>query len=103
EIFTPPYLETGAPRPTISSAPAAMPRGQTVDIPTPDGSRIAKARLMRTATATHVTTSDMREVALPMQKSPDGVSVTVPQEATIVPPGPYMLFLVDDKGVPSQG
>lgn len=102
EIFTPPYLESGAPRPTITSAPAAMPRGQTVDIPTPDGSRIAKARLMRTATATHVTTSDMREVALPMRKTPDGVSVTVPQEATIVPPGPYMLFLVDDKGVPSE-
>ena len=37
-----------------------------------------------------------------MQKTPDGVSVTVPQEPTIVPPGPYMLFLVDDKGVPSE-
>ena len=44
----------------------------------------------------------MRDVALPMQKTPDGVSVTVPPEPTIVPPGPYMLFLVDDKGVPSE-
>jgi hypothetical protein len=26
----------------------------------------------------------------------------VPQEPTIVPPGPYMLFLVDDQGVPSE-
>ncbi|MCD2197069.1 DUF1929 domain-containing protein [Actinomycetospora endophytica] len=102
EIFTPPYLEKGTPRPTITSAPPTMPRGQNFDIPTPDGNRIAKARLVRTATATHVTTTDMRDVALPMQKTPDGVSVTVPPEPTITPPGPYMLFLVDDKGVPSM-
>ncbi|WP_433799423.1 galactose oxidase-like domain-containing protein [Actinomycetospora sp. CA-084318] len=102
EIFTPPYLESGAPRPTISSAPPVLTRGQTVTIPTPDASRIAKARLIRTSSATHVTTTDMRDVALDMQKTPDGVSITVPKEATIVPPGPYMLFLVDDKGVPSE-
>jgi hypothetical protein len=101
EIFTPPYLEKGLPRPTITSAPAAMPRGRSFDIPTPDAGHIAKARLIRTSTATHVTTVDMRDVALPMQKTPDGVSVTVPQESTIVPPGQYMLFLVDDQGVPS--
>ena len=27
--------------------------------------------------------------------------MTVPQEATLVPPGQYMLFLVSDQGVPS--
>jgi hypothetical protein len=102
EIFTPPYLEKGTPRPTITSAPASMTRGQQVEIPTPDANRIAKARLIRTSSATHVTTTDMRDVALPMQKTPTGVSVTVPQEPTIVPPGPYMLFLVDDQGVPSE-
>jgi Domain of unknown function (DUF1929) len=78
-----------------------MPRGQTVDIPTPDAAHIAKARLVRTSTATHVTTVDMRDVALSMQKTPDGVSVTVPPQATIVPPGQYMLFLDSDQGVPS--
>lgn len=102
EIFTPPYLEKGLPRPRITSAPPTMDRGRTVDIPTPDAAHIAKARLIRTSTATHVTTVDMRDVALPLQKTPDGVSVTVPQEPTIAPPGPYMLFLVDDKGVPSE-
>jgi hypothetical protein len=102
EIFTPPYLEKGLPRPTITSAPPTMNRGQTVDIPTPDGASIAKARLIRTSTATHVTTTDMRDVSLQMQKTPNGVSVTVPPQPTIVPPGPYMLFLVDDKGVPSE-
>jgi hypothetical protein len=101
EIFTPPYLEKGLPRPRISSAPPTMTRGQTVDIPTPDAAHVAKARLIRTSTATHVTTVDMRDVALPMTKTPDGVSVTVPPESTITPPGPYMLFLVSDQGVPS--
>lgn len=36
-----------------------------------------------------------------MQTTPDGVSVSVPRESTIVPPGQYMLFLVSDQRVPS--
>jgi hypothetical protein len=101
EVFTPPYLYQGA-RPTIGSVPPTMPRGTTVDVPTPDASRIRSARLIRTATATHVTTVDMRSVALDLRPGARGVSVTVPKEAAIVPPGPYMLFLVDDRGVPSE-
>ena len=49
-----------------------MPRGRVVDIPTPDAAHIAKARLVRTSTATHVTTVDMRDVALPLRKTPTG-------------------------------
>jgi hypothetical protein len=100
EIFTPPYLYQGA-RPTVGSVPPTMPRGTTVDVPTPDASHIRSARLIRTATATHVTTVDMRSVALDVRPAAGGVSVTVPKEAAIAPPGPYMLFLVDDRGVPS--
>jgi hypothetical protein len=77
-------------------------RGSTVDIPTPDAAHVKTARLIKTATATHVTTVDMRSVALDVRPGPDGVSVTVPKESTIAPPGPYMLFLVDDRGVPSE-
>ena len=43
----------------------------------------------------------MRSVALDLAPSADGVSVTVPTDPALTPPGPYMLFLVDDQGVPS--
>ena len=29
--------------------------------------------------------------------------VTIPPSPNIVPPGPYLLFIVDDDGVPSEG
>jgi hypothetical protein len=36
-----------------------------------------------------------------MSPTPDGVSITVPTNPALTPPGPYMLFIVDDRGVPS--
>ncbi len=101
EIYTPPYLYRGN-RPTITDAPPTMALGSIATVATPDASRIRSARLMKTATATHVTTVDMRSVALPVAPGPGGVSVSVPQQPEIVPPGPYMLFLLDDRGVPSE-
>ncbi len=100
EIFTPPYLFHGA-RPTVSRAPTTLGRGQTATVATPDAARIRSARLIKASTATHVTTTDMRSVALDLAPSADGVSVTVPTDPALTPPGPYMLFLVDDQGVPS--
>jgi hypothetical protein len=40
---------------------------------------------------------------LPFQVAADGLSLTVtpPAAAKLAPPGPYMLFILNDKGVPS--
>jgi hypothetical protein len=101
EIYSPPYMYQGN-RPTITDAPTTMPMGSTAHVTTPDASRIRSARLMKASTATHVTTVDMRSVALDVRPSSDGVDVTVPPQPEIVTPGPYMLFLVDDRGVPTE-
>lgn len=100
EIYSPPYLYQGS-RPTITNAPPTLARGQTARIPTPDAAHIRSARLIKASTATHVTTTDMRSVALDVAPTPGGVSVTVPENPALTPPGPYMLFIVDDRGVPS--
>lgn len=100
EIYTPPYLFRGA-RPTIGQAPTTLARGRTATVATPDAEHIRSARLIKASTATHVTTTDMRSVALDMAPTPNGVSVTVPANPALTPPGPYMLFLVNDQGVPS--
>ncbi|MDN5857136.1 MAG: kelch motif-containing protein [Pseudonocardia sp.] len=102
EIYTPAYLFRTT-RPTIGEAPATVRLGETMTVTTPDAARIAKARLMRPSAATHVTDLEQRSVALDITKGPDGtLALAVPKQDTIALPGFYMLFLVDDKGVPSE-
>ena len=73
------------------------------DDPDAGPEHIRSARLIKASTATHVTTTDMRSVALDTAPTAGGLSVTVPEEPGLTPPGPYLLFLVDDRGVPSVG
>jgi hypothetical protein len=100
EIYTPPYLFRG-PQPTIADAPPTAALGATIDVATPDAARIRSARLMAPMASTHVTDTGQRSVALDLRVRDGGVSVTVPEDRTIAPPGRYMLFLVDERGVPS--
>jgi hypothetical protein len=101
EIYTPAYLFK-TPQPRISDAPKTVALGARMTVSSPDAAKIAKARLVRPSAATHVTDLEQRTVALDMTKSPDGtLALAVPKEDTIVPPGFYMLFLVDDQGIPS--
>lgn len=101
EIYSPPYLFAGE-RPQITDAPATVALGETMTIATPDADRVDRARLIRPSAVTHVTDLEQRSVALEMERRPDGtLDLTVPREATLVPPGFYMLFLVDSAGTPS--
>ena len=58
---------------------------------------------MRPGAVTHVTDVDQRSVALDLARSAGGVTLKVPKAKGLVPSGWYMLFLIDDKGVPSTG
>jgi hypothetical protein len=101
EIYSPPYLFQGD-RPEITDAPESVALGSAMTIATPDADRIDRARLVRPGAATHVTDLEQRSVALDVRRGADGgLALTVPGEAALVPPGYYMLFLVDDAGVPS--
>ena len=50
---------------------------------------------------TDVTDVEQRSVALDITPVDDALELAVPEEATIVPAGFYMLFLVDHAGTPS--
>jgi hypothetical protein len=102
EVYSPPYLFKGK-RPVAGAGPTAVQRGTTVDFATPDAKRIRTARLLRPGAVTHVTDVDQRSVALDVTPTADGVALSVPKSKGLVPSGWYMLFLVDDKGVPSTG
>jgi hypothetical protein len=100
EVFSPPYLFQGD-RPVIGDGPSAVQRGTTVTFRTPDSGRITAARLMRPSAVTHATDVDQRSVALDVTPAPGGLDLSIPERKGLVPSGWYMLFLVDDRGVPS--
>jgi Domain of unknown function (DUF1929) len=107
EIFTPPYLFHG-PRPVITQAPGEAKLGTQITVATPDAASITKARLLRPGAATHSTDLEQRSVALDITRldttgEADGtLGLRIPAAATLVPPGHYMLFLVNAAGTPSE-
>jgi hypothetical protein len=100
EIYTPPYLFRGA-RPAIGDGPATVTRGQRATFATASAGDIASARLIRPSAATHMLNTEQRSVALDLVAGPGSVTVTVPDAPALVPPGPYLLFLLNRDGVPS--
>jgi hypothetical protein len=101
EIFSPPYLFRG-PRPVITAAPAQCTWGQTIQITTPQAGNLRWASLVKPGVTTHSFDCNQRLVDLEGMAQAGGVvSVTVPQNPNLLPPGWYMLFLVDNSGIPS--
>ncbi|CAM5591118.1 radical copper oxidase GlxA [Streptomyces narbonensis] len=105
EVFTPPYLHrTGTDRPALGEGPQELDQNGRATFTTADAGRIVKARLMRPSAVTHTTDVEQRSVELGLVRGQDGKSVTidVPQDRTLVPPGWYMLFVTDADGIPSE-
>jgi hypothetical protein len=102
QVYSPPYLFKGA-RPIITGAPATISHGSNFIVSTPDAARIAKVSLIRPGSVTHAFDQDQRFVPLTFQTISGGVSVQAPTNANSAPPGFYLLFIVDNDGVPSVG
>ncbi|MCX4983536.1 kelch motif-containing protein [Streptomyces sp. NBC_00572] len=105
EVFTPPYLHrAGTDRPALGEGPEELDQNGRATFRTQDARRITGARLMRPSAVTHSTDVEQRSVELGLTRSQDGTTVTVdvPQDKTLVPPGWYMLFVTDANGIPSE-
>jgi hypothetical protein len=101
EIYTPAYLEKGTPRPRITSGPTEMTYGGSYALGTTQASPLTSAVLVRPASVTHSSDANQRLVALGLTPTTTGITVQVPAEPNLTPPGWYMLFVVDADGVPS--
>jgi hypothetical protein len=101
QVYSPPYLFTGTTRPVIKSAPSATTRGQTIAVTT-NATNIVSATLVAPGATTHANDMHQRVIKVKTTVSAKTVHVTVPTSAALVPPGFYMLFLIDDSGVPSK-
>jgi hypothetical protein len=101
EIFSPPYLFTGTPRPTFTGAPAASGYGASVTVQTPNPAAIGSAVLIRPGAVTHCFDMEQRMVGLTFTRGAGTITLQTPPRPNVAPRGWYMLFLVSTSGVPS--
>jgi hypothetical protein len=102
EIYSPPYLFRG-PRPVIASAPASVRPGESLFVGTPDGAAITQVTLLAPGAVTHQVNMHQRFQRLNFAAVSGGLNVQVPANTNLVPPGDYLLFLLNADGVPSVG
>ena len=100
EIYEPAYLHKGGERPAIQGAPAAVDYDQGLSVST-SGPTAKRAVLMAPAATTHGFDSNQRHVELRVTPRAGGLDAVAPPNANVAPPGYYMLFVLDDRGVPS--
>ncbi|HET8951963.1 MAG TPA: Ig-like domain-containing protein [Solirubrobacteraceae bacterium] len=107
QVFTPPYLfktdGSGqlADRPVIDAAPAVANYGQPFQVDTAQAGSISKVALLRLGSVTHSVNMEQRYIPLGFTAGAASLTATAPANANIAPPGVYMLFVVDNAGVPS--
>lgn len=106
EVYSPPYLFNSdgslATRPTISSVtPGLIGYGASFQVQTPDAANISSVVLMKDGSTTHAFDMDQRMVGLSFTAGSGVLNVTAPPNGNTAPPGYYMLFLINNAGVPS--
>ena len=105
EIYRPAYLFNPdgslATRPAITGAPTSISYGNTFTVTSPDAANISSVVLVRNGTVTHAFGMDQREVGMSFTAGNGQLTVTAPPNGDIAPPGYYMLFILNNSGVPS--
>ncbi len=100
EFFSPPYLFNGA-RPTITSAPTQVNYGQNFTVSTPDSASITNVTWVSLSSVTHGFNAGQHFNQLSFTPVSGGLTVTAPAQPGTAPPGYYLLFILNGKGVPS--
>ncbi|SCX81306.1 galactose oxidase-like domain-containing protein [Nitrosospira sp. Nsp13] len=102
ELYSPGYLSLGA-RPVISNAPPAVTYASAFVIETPQAANINAVVLIAPISVTHHTDAGQRYIKLPIgSRTVSTLETQAPAHGNIAPPGSYMLFVVDNQGVPSE-
>jgi hypothetical protein len=108
EVYRPPYMFR-SPRPVLTLPGSTLTYGQSLSIGVPTGAKaIKKVAIIRNGSTTHTNNMDQRYVGLKITSSTDtGLTVTLPPDGTVAPPGPYLLFVIGNDAnnapVPSVG
>jgi len=101
EFFSPPYLFKGT-RPRITGAPTQIKVGQYFRVKASGRSLIKRVTLVRLSSVTHGFNMNQRFNELSFSDmGTQGLVVTAPNSANLMPPGHYLLFVLDSTGIPS--
>ncbi|MGA9525023.1 MAG: galactose oxidase early set domain-containing protein, partial [Myxococcaceae bacterium] len=100
EIFSPPYLFKGA-RPNITAAPEGIAWGRKFKVFTVDAEKISKVALLKLGAPTHAFDQSQRIHDLAFTRRPGVLEITPPANDVEAPPGHFMLFVLNELGVPS--
>jgi len=102
ELYSPPYLFRG-PRPSYTIPDHHIHHDAEFSIHSPDACRIKKIGFMRPSAVTHQTDTEQRYIPLHFDRHGKcELRIRAPKSGAIAPPGYYMLFIVDDCGIPSE-
>jgi Domain of unknown function (DUF1929) len=107
EIYYPAYLYlkdgsgNPAPRPTIVSAPSTLKLGQTFSVKVGPKDRIGAVNLIKLGSATHAFNPEQRFIPVSFSQSGQTVTGIVDAAPEKIPPGYYMLFVLNTGGVPA--
>ncbi len=105
EVFYPPYLwEPGglpAIRPSIVSAPGTVVLGNTFYVEVGDVDSIERVTLVRNGSVTHSFDAATSFTELSFIQNGTNLTVTAPNNANVAMPGYWMMFVINENGVPS--
>jgi galactose oxidase len=106
QIFSPPYLfnpdGTPATRPTITAVPARISYAQPFTVQTPNAGSVSRGTLIRLSSVTHAFNQSQMIYPLTFAAtSATSLSAMAPPTPNHATPGTYMLFLINNAGVPS--
>jgi hypothetical protein len=100
EIYSPPYLFKGS-RPTIVHAPQQVGYRQFFSVQTPDAAVIRAVNWIRLSSVTHAFNQNQRINHLTFAAAGEHLVINTPLDPNLAPPGHYLLFLLNEQGVPS--
>jgi hypothetical protein len=96
EVFVPPYLLSGAARPTFNVSNTDWAYGQAVTITVTSGNAAnMKASLLGAEASTHGNSMGQRTLFPSFSCSGNTCTVTAPPNSHVCPPGWFQLFLLD--------
>ncbi|MCF3183409.1 DUF1929 domain-containing protein [Streptomyces polychromogenes] len=103
EIYEPAYLHQGGTRPALDGVPRGeLAHDALFEVRSRTASAVRRAVLLAPTTVTHAVNTSQRHLELAVTAvRGETMTLRTPRTAADAPPGYYMLFLLDGRGVPS--
>ena len=103
EIYKPWYMQSGVTRPVFTGSSPVLKQGVTHEATWTGPASIKTASLIKLTSITHSSDPNQRSIDVPVTPVNWGrVKLSIPASGGIIPPGMYMLTLVDWQGIPSE-